>query len=129
MRASDAASAPGSWLSAAIRAFFASELTRPAALSLQLEMDTRAAITPAGVAVDPPDVVDEVTIGSRSSALSARAPGIIAGRRDAKHVTQERHRIIGAAIFDEADSHVRVPAKIAIDFLRNSRIGGAWNGL
>jgi hypothetical protein len=39
---------------------------RPAALSLQLDMDTRAAIAPAGVAVDPPDVVDEVTIGSRS---------------------------------------------------------------
>src|SRR6516165_4251782 len=83
---------------------------RPAALSLQLDMDTRAAITPAGVAVDPPDVVDEVTIGGRSSALRARAPGIIAGRRDTEHVAQEPHRIIGAAIFDEAESHVRVPA-------------------
>ena len=79
--------------------------------------------------MDPPDVVDEVTIGGRSSALRARAPGIIAGRRDTEHVAQEPHRIIGAAIFDEAESHVRVPAKIAIDFLRNSRIGGAWNYL
>src|SRR5262249_27547824 len=87
---------------------------RPEAGGLhQLDMDTRAAITPAGVAVDPPDVVDEVTIGSR--------PGIIAGRRDAKHVAQQRNRIIGTAIFDEAESHVRVPAKIAIDFFKMSR--------
>src|ERR1700739_3251982 len=84
---------------------------RSPALSLPLHMDKRAAITPAGVAVDPPDVVDEGTISDRSSALRARAPGIIAGRRDAEHVAQERHRIIGAAIFDEAESHVRVPAK------------------
>src|SRR5215471_19865853 len=95
---------------------------RPEAGGLhQLDTDTRAAITPAGVAVDPPDVVDEVTIGSRSSALRARAPGIIAGRRDAKHVAQQRNRIIGTAIFDEAESHVRVPAKIAIDFFKMSR--------
>src|SRR5207244_1202826 len=32
---------------------------RPAALRLQLDMDTRAAIASVGVAVDPPDVVDE----------------------------------------------------------------------
>jgi hypothetical protein len=32
-------------------------------------------------------------------------------------------------ILDEAKAYVRVPAKIAIDFLRNSRIGVPWNGL
>jgi hypothetical protein len=75
------------------------------------------------VAVDPSDVLDEITIGGGSPALRARAPGIIAGRRYPEHVAQDRYRIVGAAIFDETESHVRVPAKIAIDFLRNSRIG------
>jgi hypothetical protein len=32
-------------------------------------------------------------------------------------------------ILDEAKDHVRVPANIAIDFLRNSRIGVPRNGL
>jgi hypothetical protein len=93
----------------------------PAALGLQLDVNARAAIASAGVAMDPLDVVDEFTIGSRSPALRTRAPGIIAGRRDPKHVAQDRHRIISAAILDEAESHVRVPAKIAIDFFKMSR--------
>jgi hypothetical protein len=32
-------------------------------------------------------------------------------------------------IFDKTESHVRVPAKIAIDFLRNSRSGVFRNSL
>jgi hypothetical protein len=36
-------------------------------------------------------------------------------------VAQDPHRVVGAAIFDEAESHVRVPAKIAIDFFKMSR--------
>ena len=101
----------------------------PAALSPQLGMDARAAIASACVAMDPFDVVDEVTIGDGSPTLRARAPGIIAGRRDTEHVAQDRHRIVDAAIFDEAEFHFGTPAKIAIDFLRNSRIGVAGNGL
>src|ERR1700738_3111741 len=93
----------------------------PAALRLQLDMDTRAAIASVGVAMDPLDVVHEVTIGGGSPALRTRAPGIIAGRRDPKHVAHDRHRVAGAAIFDEAESHVRTPAKIAIDFFKMSR--------
>src|SRR3984893_1247217 len=81
------------------------------------------------VAVDPFDVVDEPTIGDGSPALRARAPGIIAGRRDLEHVAQDRHRVVGTAIFNEAESHFGTPAKIAIDFLRNSRIGVSRNGL
>src|ERR1700674_1370260 len=93
----------------------------PAALRLQLDMDARAAIASAGIAMDPPDVLDEFTIGSRSLTLRARPPGIITGRRDPEHVAQDPHRVIGTAIFDEAESHVRVPAKIAIDFFKMSR--------
>ena len=84
-------------------------------------MDTRAAIASAGVAMDPPDVVNELTIGGGSRALRARAPGIIAGRRDPEHVAHDRHRIVVAVILDEAESHVRAPAKIAIDFFKMSR--------
>ena len=77
----------------------------PAAPSLQLDMDARAAIASAGVAMDPLDVVDELTIGGGSWALRARPPGIIAGRRDAEYVAHDRHRIVGTAIFNEAESH------------------------
>src|SRR5580700_970437 len=93
----------------------------PAALSLQLDMDARAAIASAGVAMDPLDVVDELAIGGGSPALRARAPGIITGRRDPEHIAQNPHRVLDTAIFDEAESHVRVPAKIAIDFFKMSR--------
>src|SRR5213592_968679 len=91
------------------------------ALRLQLDMDTRAAIASVCVAMDPLDVVNEVTIGGGSPALRAGAPGIIAGRRDTEHVAQDRHRVVGAAIFDEAESHFGPPAKIAIYFFKMSR--------
>src|SRR5207302_6416778 len=55
---------------------------RPAALSPQLGMDARAAIATIGVAVNPPDVVDELTVSSGSRTLRARPPGIIASGRD-----------------------------------------------
>src|SRR6266851_35259 len=93
----------------------------PAALNLQLDMDTRATITSVVVAMDPLDVVQEVTISGGSPALRARAPGIIAGRRGTEYAAHDRHRVVGAAIFDEAVSHVRTPAKIAIDFFKMSR--------
>jgi len=42
-----------------------------AALRLQLDVNARAAIASAGIAMDPSDVLDECTIGSRSPALRA----------------------------------------------------------
>src|SRR5258705_10834554 len=78
---------------------------RPAALSPQLGMDARAAIAAIGVAVNPLDVVNELTIGGGSRALRAHPPGIIASRRDAEHVAPDRHSIFGPTIFDEAESH------------------------
>src|SRR6201997_482886 len=54
---------------------------RPAPLSPQLGMDARAAIAAIGIAVNPLDVVDELTIGGGSLTLWARPPGIIASRR------------------------------------------------
>src|ERR1700724_3462320 len=45
----------------------------PAALRLQFDMDARAAVASTGVAMDPLDVVDELTIGGRAPALRARA--------------------------------------------------------
>src|SRR5450432_2991337 len=94
---------------------------RSTALSPQLGMDARAAIASVGFAMDPLDVVDELTIGGGSPALRARTPGIITGWRDTEHVAQGRYRVIGTAIFDEAESHFGTPAKIAIDFFKMSR--------
>src|SRR6516164_8546009 len=94
---------------------------RAAALSPQLCIDARAAISAVGVAVNPFYVVDELTVGDGSRALRARPPSIIASRRDAEQVAHDRHRIVSAAIFDEAESHFGTPAKIAIDFFKMSR--------
>src|SRR4029077_7383502 len=93
----------------------------PAALGLQLDMDTRAAVASGRVTMDPLDVIDELTVGGRSRALRARAPGIITGWRYIEHVAQDPHRVVGAAIFDEAKPHFGTPAKIAIDFFKMSR--------
>src|SRR5882757_1666871 len=93
----------------------------PAALNLQLDMDTRATIASMVVAMDQPDVVHELTVGGGTRALRAQAPGIIAGRRDTERIAHDPHRVVGAAIFDEAEPHVRTPAKIAIDFFKMSR--------
>src|SRR6185312_5712091 len=41
--------------------------------------------------------------------------------RDLEHGTHQTHRIDVAMILDEAEAHVRVPAKIAIDFFKMSR--------
>src|SRR6202165_29101 len=73
------------------------------------------------VAVDPFDVVGEPTSCAGSPALRARAPGIVASRRDTEHLAKDRHRIVDAAIFDEAEPHFGTPAKIAIDFFKMSR--------
>src|SRR6185312_9040025 len=51
----------------------------------------------------------------------AIAPGVIAGRRDLEHGTHQPHRIAVTVVFNEAEAHVRVPAKIAIDFFKMSR--------
>nr|WP_247521689.1 hypothetical protein [Bradyrhizobium sp. 190] len=92
-----------------------------AAQGSQLGMNARAAITPGCIATNPFDVDDELPIGGSSLALRARTPGIIAGWRDPEHVAQDPHRIVGAPIFDEAESHFGTPAKIAIDFFKMSR--------
>src|SRR5438105_1582951 len=86
-----------------------------------IDMDTRTAIASAGVAMNLRDMIKQVTIGGGSTALRARAPGIIAGRRDLERAAHDPHRVIGAVIFDEAEPHVRTPAKIAIDFFKMSR--------
>src|SRR6266850_2323539 len=87
----------------------------------QLGMDPWAAITLSIVAMDTPDLAQQVTIDDRALAFRARAPGVVAGRRDAEHGAHDPHRIVDAAILDEAESHVRTPAKIAIDFFKMSR--------
>src|SRR3977135_1343372 len=68
----------------------------PVALDRQLGMDTRAAVAAAGVAMDPSDVFDEVTIGGGSPALRARAPGIITGGRGPQRLRQRGGRVTRA---------------------------------
>jgi hypothetical protein len=47
--------------------------------------------------------------------MAANQAAIINGRpADPEHVAQDCHRVVGVAVFDEAENHVRVPAKIAI---------------
>jgi hypothetical protein len=49
-------------------------------------------------------------------------PSVIAGRRDSEYSATQPYRIGIAMVLDEAEALVRVPAKIAIDFLRNSHL-------
>src|SRR5579864_7913394 len=92
-----------------------------AALGLQFDMNAGAAIPPAIVAVDLLDILQQFAIFSGSRTFRARAPSVIAGSRDVEHLAHDPHRIVDTAIFDEAESHVRCPAKIAIDFFKMSR--------
>ena len=55
------------------------------------------------IAVDPLDVIDELSIVGGPPALRTSAPGIIASWRDTQHVAQDRHRIVGAAIRKEEE--------------------------
>ena len=59
----------------------------------------------------------ERSIGFGLLTQGAIALGLIANRRDLEHGAHQPHRIGIAVVFDEAEAHVRVPAKIAIDFL------------
>lgn len=79
--------------------------------------------------MDLPDSGQERGIGFCSLTDRAITQSVIASRRDLKHGTNQPHRIGVAVVLNEAEAYVRVPAKIAIDFLRNSRIEGAWHCL
>jgi hypothetical protein len=92
-------------------------------------MDPRAAIALTAVVMDLTDLGQERGIGARTCAHRALAPCVITGRGNLEHGAHQPYRISNAMVLDEAEAHVRVPAKIAIDFLRNSRIGVARNGL
>ena len=81
----------------------------------------RATIGSLGFAIDPLDVFNEGKDWRPIASSSSGTPCIIAGRRDGEHIAQDRHRIVGAAIFNEAKSYVHVPAKIAIDVFEMSR--------
>src|SRR5437773_11669718 len=87
----------------------------------QRGMDPWAAIASAAVLMDLPDRFQESGIGSRALAHRTLAPGVIAGRRDIEHGAHQPHRIGITMVLDEAKTHVRVPAKIAIDFFKMSR--------
>jgi hypothetical protein len=57
---------------------------RPTALDSQFGMDARAAVAAFCVAINPLDVVDELTVGNGPLALRARPPGVgmVASFRD-----------------------------------------------
>ncbi|MCS3695167.1 hypothetical protein QIH87_48735 (plasmid) [Bradyrhizobium elkanii] len=71
--------------------------------------------------MDLSDRSQERGIGGCASAQRTPTPSVITGRRDLEHSAHQPHRIGIAMILDEAEAHVRVPAKIAIDFCKMSR--------
>src|SRR5262245_12081569 len=95
----------------------------------QSGMDPWAAIASATVPMDLSDRSQECCIAVCACARRPLTPSVIAGRRDPEHSAHQSHRIGIAMILDEAEAHVRVPAKIAIDFLRNSRFSVSRKGL
>src|SRR5947209_7216501 len=91
------------------------------ALSFELGMNARAAIAAMTVAMNPLDVLQQFAIGRGAGTFRPRSPSIVARDRDVEDTAHDPDRIVCAAIFDEAESHVRGPAKIAIDFFKMSR--------
>jgi hypothetical protein len=73
------------------------------------------------VAMDLLDIFQKFTIFSVARAFWARTPSVIAGPRNIECAAHDTHRVLVTAIFDEAESHIRGPAKIAIDFFKMSR--------
>src|SRR5215207_48005 len=88
---------------------------------LEFGMNARAAVAAMAVAMNPLDILQQLSIAHGTSAFRARPPSVVARRRDLQHAAHDPDRIVRAAIFDEAESHVRSPAKIAIDFFKMSR--------
>src|ERR1700684_3125112 len=84
-------------------------------------MDPRAAIASAAVLMDLSDSGQQRGIAGRAFARRTFAPSVIAGRRDLKYGAHHPNRIGLAMVLDEAEAHIRVPAKIAIDFFKMSR--------
>src|SRR5689334_22805299 len=87
----------------------------------QRGMDPRAAVAAAAVPMDLSDRSQERGIAGSACTHWTLAPSVIAGRRDLEHSAHQPHRIGIAMVLDEAKAHVRVPAKIAIDFSKMSR--------
>ncbi|WP_167771709.1 hypothetical protein [Bradyrhizobium niftali] len=83
-----------------------------------------AAIALAAITMDLPDLGQQRGIGGCVGAHRTLAPSVIARRRHLEYGTHQPYRIAVAVVFDETEAQ-----KIAIDFLRNSRIGVARNGL
>lgn len=84
-------------------------------------MDAGTAVAPAAVLMDLPDRGQEAGIGFGPLTHRAIAPDVIAGRRDLEHGTHQPYRIGLAVVFDEAEVHIQIPAKIAIDPSKMSR--------
>src|SRR4051794_33831772 len=95
--------------------------TDATALPAQDGMDARAAVAPAAVLMDLPDRSQERGIGGCTCTHRAITPSVISGWRDLEHGTHRPHGIDIAVVLNEAETHVRVPAKIAIDFFKMSR--------
>jgi hypothetical protein len=91
------------------------------ALPPQDGMDAGTTVAAAAVLMDLPDCGQERGIGGCTDARRAITPGVIASRRDLEHSAHQPHRIGVAVVLNEAEAHVRVPAKIAIDFFKMSR--------
>jgi hypothetical protein len=75
--------------------------------------------------MDLPDRGQERGISGRTGPHRAIVLGVLAGRRDLEHGSHQPRRIGTAAVLDEAEAHVRVPAEVAIDFLKMSRSSAA----
>src|SRR5246500_6073528 len=91
------------------------------ALGFELGMNARAAVAPMAVAMNPLDVLQQCAICRGAGAFRPRSPRIVACGRDVEDTAHDPDRVVCAAIFDEAEPHVRGPAKIAIDFFKMSR--------
>lgn len=91
-------------------------------LPAQDSMDARTAVMPAVTLMDLQDRGREAGVGFGPLAHRAIAPDVIADTGETSSTAHQPLRIAITMVLDEAEAHARVPAKIAIDFLRNSQL-------
>ncbi|GJE18982.1 hypothetical protein AIGOOFII_3720 [Methylobacterium marchantiae] len=98
---------------------------RPAPRSLPLGRHHQGGLRQLGPhtmpVMDTPDVVEELTVRHRPSALGAGTPVVIAAGGDFEHAAHETHRPDARMLIDEGERHFGISAKMPIAFFGTSR--------
>ncbi len=81
------------------------------------------AVTAATALMRPPYVVEQGALLGRALAFGPGPPGVVACRGEAEDPAKLMNRPGATAVLDHTEPHLSGPAKIEMDFLRNTQAG------